>query len=308
MEREEIYQLMARYRAGKCSPEEVLLLMAWLDRMQTQQSAGLPADMQATVKQKILNNIHQAPASRNIYWKRWAAAAALLPLIAVAWWWKTGNVNTTATAWNSISTRKQEVKKVKLPDGSQVWLNASSRLEYPADFNSHRTVRITGHGYFDVAQNSQSPFLVEAADIKVKVLGTAFAVTHVKGQPARIAVATGKVQVTEKEQVLGILQASQQLIVTPQMAMMSYIDSTSIQSWTSGDLVMHDVPLQQVLWELENYHGVAFETKANIDACRLSVNFNQSMTLQNKLDIISRIIISPKIKFNTTDHKKYVVQ
>ncbi|MBV7531467.1 FecR family protein [Chitinophaga sp. sic0106] len=307
MEREEIYQLMSRYRAGKCTPEEVLLLMAWLDRMQTHQSAGLPADMQASVKQRILQNIHQ-PRVRTMRWIRWTAAAALLPLIALAWWWKTGDVKSTATAWTSISTGKQEVKKIKLPDGSLVWLNASTTVEYPTAFTSNRLVRIKGHGYFDVVQNSQSPFRVEAAGLQVKVLGTAFAVTHVKGQPARIAVATGKVQVTENEQVLGILQASQQLIVTPQMAMLSYIDSTSIQSWTSGELVMHDVPLHQVLWELENYHGVTFETKANIDGCRLSVNFNHSMTLQNKLDIISRIIISPKIKFTTTDHQKYVVQ
>ncbi len=299
---------MARYRAGKCSPEEVLLLMAWLDRMQGRQSAGLPAEMQASIKQTILRNIHQAPAVRPLSWKRWAVAAALLPLIALAWWWKTDARRTAPVAWQTVRTGKEEVKKIVLPDGSQVWLNASTTFEYPAAFTANRTVRIKGHGYFDVAQNSQSPFLVEAADIRVKVLGTAFAITNVKGQPARIAVATGKVQVTEKEQVLGILQASQQLTVTPQMARMSFIDSASIRSWTNGELALHDTPLQQVLWELENYHGVTFETKVNIDACRLSVSFTPSMTLQNKLDIISRIIISPKIKFHTTDQQKYVVQ
>ena len=87
-----------------------------------------------------------------------------------------------------------------LPDGSQVWLNAGSKLEYNTNYNrNNREVHLTGEGFFKVKTNPNKPFIVKTREISVKAVGTAF---NVKAYPDEKQVTTtlveGKVQLEGK--------------------------------------------------------------------------------------------------------------
>lgn len=76
---------------------------------------------------------------------------------------------------NTLITPKGGQYRVQLEDGTKVWLNAASSLEYPVAFNgSDRTVRLTGEAYFEVAKNATKPFFVQMNGMTVQVLGTSF--------------------------------------------------------------------------------------------------------------------------------------
>ncbi|RZM04132.1 MAG: hypothetical protein EOO88_56140, partial [Pedobacter sp.] len=77
---------------------------------------------------------------------------------------------------NTLSTDNGETYQLRLPDGSLVALNATSSLEYPANFNGkkERRVKLTGEGYFEVAKDKAHPFIVKTAEQEVEVLGTHF--------------------------------------------------------------------------------------------------------------------------------------
>jgi len=67
--------------------------------------------------------------------------------------------------------------KLLLPDGTQVWLNAGSKLHYRDDFNkSSREVELEGEAFFDVVKDVEHPFIVHASALDIRVLGTAFTV------------------------------------------------------------------------------------------------------------------------------------
>jgi ferric-dicitrate binding protein FerR (iron transport regulator) len=88
-----------------------------------------------------------------------------------------------------------------LPDGTKVWLNAESILEYTTDFNiAKREVKLTGEGYFKVKPNPSKPFVVKAGNFSVKAFGTSF---NVKAYPDENEVTTtlveGKVEIEGKE-------------------------------------------------------------------------------------------------------------
>jgi len=91
-----------------------------------------------------------------------------------------------AGMWNTLSTDSGQTYRVRLPDGSLVHLNAASSLEYPASWadEGQRRVRLTGEGYFEVARDVQRPFIVEAADQEVEVLGTRFNISGYADEPA----------------------------------------------------------------------------------------------------------------------------
>ena len=76
---------------------------------------------------------------------------------------------------NRLITPNGGQYRVQLADGTQVWLNAASTLQYPASFNgSDRTVTLTGEAYFEVAQDASKPFFVKVNGMTVQVLGTHF--------------------------------------------------------------------------------------------------------------------------------------
>jgi len=90
-----------------------------------------------------------------------------------------------------------------LPDGSKVWLNSESRLEYSKNFNdSIRSVFLEGEAYFDVVKDKTKPFIVHTSDIDIRVLGTAF---NIKSYPKEPNIETtlihGLIEVTNKKDV-----------------------------------------------------------------------------------------------------------
>ncbi len=105
---------------------------------------------------------------------------------------------------NTIITAPLGAKSnVVLPDGSTVWLNADSKLEYSADFNSGtREVKLTGEGFFDITTNPSKPFIVHtSADLSIKAYGTKF---NVKAYPEEKRITTtlveGEVKITGKDE------------------------------------------------------------------------------------------------------------
>lgn len=78
-----------------------------------------------------------------------------------------------AIAQNTVSTKPGSKSKIQLPDGSQVWLNADSRLVYSESFNGQaREVTLCGEAYFDVVKDHRHPFIIHTNTIDVLVLGT----------------------------------------------------------------------------------------------------------------------------------------
>lgn len=84
-----------------------------------------------------------------------------------------GKMQARKIAQNSVSTKPGSKSKIQLPDGTQVWLNADSRIIYNENFGAaNRDVQLCGEAYFDVAKDKQHPFIIHTSSIDIKILGT----------------------------------------------------------------------------------------------------------------------------------------
>lgn len=102
--------------------------------------------------------------------------------------------------YNNITTPPGGQYKVTLPDGTAVWLNASSSLDFPAAFTGNdRRVRLHGEAYFEVAGDPGKPFIVEADDLRIRVLGTHFDIAaYGDERTIRTTLSEGMVQVSAR--------------------------------------------------------------------------------------------------------------
>lgn len=103
-----------------------------------------------------------------------------------------------AEAVSSVVTKNGNRTKIVLPDGSGVWLNAGSKLEYDKSFGKTiREVHLDGEAYFDVVKNPERPFIVKTHAANIKVLGTTFNVRSYPGDnKVETSLIRGSVEVT----------------------------------------------------------------------------------------------------------------
>ena len=141
------------------------------------------------------------PARRNTRLLRYSlitgsvAASLILVFLLIN---NTGKHNAGGSAVNVISTRYGSKSKVQLPDGTQVWLNADSKLTYSKEFgNRAREVSLSGEAFFDVVKDADHPFVIHANGFEIKVLGTAFNVRSYQSEKtAEATLIRGSIEVT----------------------------------------------------------------------------------------------------------------
>src|SRR5690606_13518352 len=79
------------------------------------------------------------------------------------------------TVYNTMTTPRGNQYNLVLADGTSVWLNAASSITYPVAFaGKERRVHITGEAYFEVARETERPFIVSIGEASIQVLGTHF--------------------------------------------------------------------------------------------------------------------------------------
>lgn len=137
------------------------------------------------------------PSRRSVLIRYAVASAACLLLAVAGWKWLAQPPVPREVNLKQLVTENGSRSQLSLPDGSKVWLNAGSRLEYPDRFNGNsREVTLIGEAFFDVVKDSLRPFLVHTRTFHVRVLGTSFNVrAYEEEEIAETSLIQGSVQV-----------------------------------------------------------------------------------------------------------------
>ncbi len=195
--------------------------------------------------------------------------------------------------WITKSTSHGEKLNLTLPDGSRVWLNSGSKLEFPERFSeTERFMSLSGEAYFEVKKDSLRPFRVESEGFITTALGTSFNINTKNNPLLKISLLTGKVVIDrdqEKEQITLIPgQEFQFDKVGNEKRVMSFNLETAI-AWKEGRLIFDNASLPEVVQILEEWYGVKFSlANAENVSWKFSGDY-QNQILDNVLNSISFI-------------------
>jgi transmembrane sensor len=178
-----------------------------------------------------------------------------------------------------------------LQDGSKVILNSGSRLTYIKNFQSDkRELTLTGEAYFDVAFDSSRPFMVKSGSVTTTALGTSFIVKAYDNEPLKIALLTGKVNVSKEDsQKYYQLMPGQGIDINLESGdvQLAPFDEKQLMGWTQKTIVFDNTPIKEVTRVIENWYGVKirYQNKPKSDL-ELSGWF-RDQTIENVLEGLS---------------------
>lgn len=185
-----------------------------------------------------------------------------------------------------------ETFKVTLSDGTEVMLNAGSRLTYPIRFmKSERRVQLEGEAYFKVAKDAAHPFVVEAGILDVRVLGTTFNVAAYPDMSPVVTLFEGSVEADGGT-------ASSAVRMEPGMSVswnaeksgfdVRHVDLETEALWRKGYFYYDNVRLEDIMVGIGRWYGlgVVFKNRAAMDV-RMHYVADRQDGLENVLNLLN---------------------
>ena len=240
-----------------------------------------------------------------------SAASILLILMSVFTYRQLTNrdhvamVGEDAVLIEKVSPAGQKTK-IFLPDGSSVWLNADSKLQYSSDFNEgFRTVWLTGEAYFDVKSDNGKPFQVKSGNIAIKALGTSFNVnTFIGNQEVEVVLDQGDLTIENlfSSFIPGMplrakLDPGDRAVYSLKRSefTVTHVGNTfDYTCWKNGILSFKNDDFETVINKLERWYGVNFTWSENPGA---EWSFTGEFNNEYLDSVLNKMVTSEGIKY-----------
>jgi ferric-dicitrate binding protein FerR (iron transport regulator) len=269
-----------KYLEGEASPEEILSLTDWLDNKENRaafkqiksnwktnldEQSVSPCTLRELDKFKstLLNErakeFRKLGFIRNLY--KYAALFLLLIIIGSTYFHFFKRQEELTSFYNTIIAENGQIAKAMLPDGTTIWLNSGSHLQYSNRFGiENRNVVLSGQAYFDVTKNKNLPFVVSCDEVNVKVMGTRFTAEAYPEDPnINVVLVQGAVKLTPRNnnKVFAILQPNEMMVYNKQdnKYKISEVVTEKYTSWREGIIHFYDQPLKDVVIKLQKRYN-----------------------------------------------------
>ncbi|MBV6644797.1 MAG: FecR family protein [Cyclobacteriaceae bacterium] len=279
----------------KFSEEE--LKQAW------ENSAKMPEALSKQESEAVFSALEQEIANRGnhrIFRKRaLLAVAASISLLVITLLLLRDATTPLSDERPEIVVKRTESNQrshFKLEDGTEVWLNADSRLAYRKVFGSEeRRVDLMGEAYFKVAKDVKRPFRITTDESFTEVLGTEFNLSSYPGEEVSLAVTEGRVAFADIDFVIEpiTLEAEELGHLNPssgQLTKSSGVSVTYHRAWMMDKISFKQEKLDIVLAVLEKRYLTKIQVnRQKVEKCTIDITI-EKQSLELIMGMISRAI------------------
>lgn len=176
--------------------------------------------------------------------------------------------------------------KLILSDGTEVWLNSGTQLDFPSEFNGNtREIFIEGEIFIDVAHNAQVPFIVHAQDMDIRVQGTSFNISAYSDESSKtVVLVEGKVRIGRGSTHIAELLPNEKINITENNFLKETVDVSEYISWRKGVLEFNSTPMSEILRKIGRYYNVQFDENTDVKLNELTCT--GKLFLSNNLDSV----------------------
>ncbi|MHC1779415.1 MAG: FecR family protein [Bacteroidales bacterium] len=205
--------------------------------------------------------------------------------------------------YNTLTTPRGGKYCITLPDGTVVWLNASTTLRFPTEFNGKtRKVEVKGEAYFEVSKNENMPFIVLAGNSEIKVLGTQFNVmAYTDEKLVKTTLLEGSVELKPlskqggDEAVPVILIPGQQALVDESNTLsVKEVDTQEAIAWKNGLFIFKNERLESVMQKIARWYDVEVIYENSNDPIQFTANISRS---ENMSEVLRMLELTETVHF-----------
>lgn len=208
----------------------------------------------------------------------------------------------STTAYHTLRTPRGGQYHLVLSDGTNVWLNADSSIEFPIEFNEvSRRVRIEGEVFFDVNKVASGkrkiPFIVTTPTLSIEVLGTEFNVNAYKEEAAtKTTLIEGSV-IVKTDEMSSLLSPGQEASVgaTSNQIQITKGDPDQALAWKNGYFYFKNSTIEEIMQQLSKWYDVAVRFEGPAIKKQFSGEIPRSASLLQVLEILEVSQVRPKI-------------
>ncbi len=188
--------------------------------------------------------------------------------------------NDAEPIYNRIRVPRGGEFYIKLGDGTEVWINSDSELEYPLNFAADtRETSLRGEAYFKVRHDSERPFIVRSGDFSMRVYGTEFNLNTYSPEKFELVLVEGSVGFNGKQEMAERMLSPNHLAVIDTGTGEAEVSEVYVRKYVAGkndELIFRDEPLESVMEKLGRLYNVdvVFENDA-VRPLRFDVNMRR---------------------------------
>jgi ferric-dicitrate binding protein FerR (iron transport regulator) len=250
---------------------------------------------QKEILDAVLTKIEGNTPSRKIGFIRYLqAAAAVLILLALI------KVIPNIISAQQVKTKFAEQNEIVLPDGSDVVLNADSKIEWnKKKFINKRYLSLYGEAYFDVKKGAE--FIIETKNGKVEILGTQLNVFS-RGDDFWVSCISGKVRVSSNQQQQIIYPGEWVKLNDSELVKSKSESILSTALWKEGVCHFEQTKLNAIFAELERQFDIKIQFTGDGER-KATIDFS-NRNLQEALDVVC---IPMELNYEVTNKKKVII-
>lgn len=276
----------------------------------------------------ILHRIHYEIntrlSSRNAWsfnnilkWSFRIAGVIMLPIVILIGIHTYNETNLKKEAYVEINAPAWTRIQFSLPDGTKGWLNSKSSVKYNSNFLTNRQVTLYGEAYFDVFKDKKRPFIVNASEVSVRVLGTKFNIASYEDEKnVEVVLEEGEIEINEKGMHNSKIMKPNELVIYDKTLMdfsTEVVLPEKYLSWTEGKLEFRNDPIDIIVKKLERWYDIDIEINGIISqeqrlrATFLDENLEEVLYLLKQTIPLDYIIEDRNLQPDGTYVKKKVI-
>lgn len=234
------------------------------------------------------------------------AAAIILLLVTTTLIVNTFKGTTDNLLVSEVYAPRKSKLKMKLPDGSVVWLNADSKLSYSEKFGrKNRNIQLTGEGYFEV-KHGEHPFIVQTDSTQIKVLGTKFNIKNYSNEDyMKISLLEGSIALSGVNKEY-IMKPNQTITINKVNQIHTLAENADYsEQWINNKVFWNEIPLLTISKELERQFDVTFSFESE---SLENLIFHGSFIIEtnNLEEILGIMAETNKFKYSIDKNKVYI--
>lgn len=207
---------------------------------------------------------------------------------------------------NTLTTFRQKLTSVTLDDGTHVWLNTDSRLEYPDRFvKKERVVHLSGEAFFEVARNTGKPFVVRTQNADICVLGTTFNI-NTTGNYSVTTLVEGSVQIKNgREDRVTLLPGQQATLNSKDDISVRRVDVNYYIAWRKSLFAFENQPLLNIITAIALWYSMDYEFEDDTfrqvrytSIIRKYDDVAETLTILNEMNEFSAYVVGNTIKIS----------